>query len=317
MPASPQTDMNTRNVQKPELYTYTPALQPKWMIFHEIAIMTVTFNRLTYTQKLIDSLYQRTHLPFTLYIFDQASTDGTTEYLDTLCQTHPNIVLKKFKKNIGKGRAYLQAKKEVRGDFLVCFDNDLEILSNYWLVHLLKAYYAYFLQTGNTDIALGLRAINLEEYGFRFSKTLETFKIPTAANSLPRTSYSACSHQADPQHALDERVCLGYTDHLWGGVWSLPIQRFKQIKWEECYPNYIGGVDTFSSKECQRLHMQLGYIENGPIVRHNDWPYTEEKIQTYTQLRRQRTVLDRHYVIWKVKDLLKKFRQSGARSLFV
>jgi glycosyltransferase involved in cell wall biosynthesis len=308
--------MSQRNVLNPELYTYTPDLHPKWMIFQEIAIMTVAFNRLIYTQKLINSLYRMTHLPFTLYIFDQASTDGTAEYLDELCQTQKNIVVKKFKKNIGLGRAYLQAKKDIRGDFLVCFDNDIEILSNYWLVHLLKAYYAYFLESGNTDIALGLRMINQEEYGFRFSKTIQAYDIKTAVNSLPRTSYSIFSHNAAPHQVLDERICLGHTDHLCGGAWGIPFNNFKRMKWEEYYPGFNLAVDTFSSEECKRLKMKLGYIENGPIVRHNDWPYTDDKIQSYTKLAQGRAVTDLHYLKWKVKNILKKFwsRSNAAPS---
>lgn len=296
-----------KKIFNPELYTFDPDSHPKWMIFQKIAIMTITFNRLEYTQKLINSIYTKTHLPFTLYIFDQASTDGTSEYLNELLRTKNNVVVKKFKKNVGKSRASLYARKHLHGDLLVHFDNDIEILSNYWLIHLLKAYYAYFLKSGNTDIALGLRMINQEEYGFRFANRIQVYAINTSDNSLPRTSYATNSgHSTGEQRVLDECICIGHTDHLCGGIWSISMKNFKNIQWEECYPLAIGGVDSFSSNECKRLNVELGYIENGPIVRHNDWPYTDEKVQLYTELRNTRAVVDFHYIKWKLKEKLRK-----------
>jgi GT2 family glycosyltransferase len=122
-----------RPIFNPELYQFHHE-NPKWMIFKNIAIMTVTFNRLEYTQKLINSIYRKTHLPFTLYILDQASTDGTSEYLDELVKTRNNVIIKKFKKNIGKGRAFLHAKEILKGDLFIHFDNDMEVLSNFWLL---------------------------------------------------------------------------------------------------------------------------------------------------------------------------------------
>lgn len=309
MNTAPQ-DSEVRQIVNPELYQFHPDEPlPKWMIFPNIAIMTVTFNRLEYTKKLVDSLYRKTHLPFTLYIFDQASTDGTSEYLDELLQTHSNIVVKKFKKNIGLGRAYLAAKKSVTGDILVCFDNDIEMLSNYWLVHVLKAFYAYFLATKTTDIALGIRLVNQEEYGFRCSQEKACLYIQPEENALPRTSYSMSGHNSqDPQVYLDECVCIGYTNHLCGGAWGISFKNFTRIRWEEYYPEFVGGVDSFSSGACQHLGIRLGYIENGPIARHNDWPYTDEKIRVFGETLHKRTVTDIYYLKWKFRDFLRRWK---------
>ncbi len=305
-----QTDSQKQKFN-PDLYTYDPNEQPRWMIFQNIAIQTVTFNKLEHTQTFIESLYSKTHLPFTLYIFDQASSDGTAEYLEQLRQTKSNVIVERFGKNIGLGRSYLHARKTVKGNLLVHFDNDIEIVSNYWLVHLIKAYYAYWLSAGNTRLALGLRMVNQEEYGFRFAHTLTTYQIPPEHNALPRTSYSKNSgFRAEQKGAPlpDEHVCIGYTDHLCGGAWAIPLEQFQQMRWEDYYPVAIGGVDTFSSNECQRMNIHLGYIENGPVVRHNDWPYTDEKIELYSHLLEERVVADRHYLTWKLKRLFNRLR---------
>ena len=294
---------------RPALYEFDPESRPAWRIFQDVAVTTITFNRVEYTKKFVDSLYQKTRMPFTLYVFDQASTDGTAEYLEELRQAKTNVKVTRFPKNIGKARAFLHAKKTVAGDLLAHFDNDIEILSNYWLPHLLKAYYAYFLATQTTKIALGLRMVNQEEYGFRYAHTLNTYPIPTAKNALPRTSFSSRSHDsADAEHLLDETVCLGHTDFLCGGAWSIALEQFRRINWEDFYPIGIGGDDHFVSQECKRLNLELAYIENGPACFHHDWPYTDEKIALYTRLKQERVVTDIHYVKWKIKDLLKRIR---------
>ena len=57
------------------------------------------------------------------------------------------------------------------------------------------------------------------------------------------------------------------------------------------------------SAELMRLGVPMGYIENGPVLRHNDWPYTEEKIKLYEQLATTRAVADLSYFRWKFRNL--------------
>ncbi len=52
----------------------------------------------------------------------------------------------------------------------------------------------------------------------------------------------------------------------------------------------------------------MGYVENGPVARHNDWPYSAEKVQLFENLMARRATLDRHYVKWKLRSLLGRGR---------
>ncbi len=49
-----------------------------------IPIKLITWNRLEYTKKTINSILENTDYPFTLWIWDNASTDGTIDYLKNL-----------------------------------------------------------------------------------------------------------------------------------------------------------------------------------------------------------------------------------------
>lgn len=47
----------------------------------KLLIALITFNRLSYTQQTLRNLFRTTEVPFYLVVVDNASTDGTVEYL--------------------------------------------------------------------------------------------------------------------------------------------------------------------------------------------------------------------------------------------
>ena len=49
----------------------------------KLSVITLTYNKLEYTKKFIESLYKYTK-DFELIIVDNGSTDGTVEYLKSL-----------------------------------------------------------------------------------------------------------------------------------------------------------------------------------------------------------------------------------------
>ena len=50
-------------------------------------IMMVTYNRLDLTKKTLEGLFKVTKYPFNLVVVDNASKDGTVEYLNNFCIT--------------------------------------------------------------------------------------------------------------------------------------------------------------------------------------------------------------------------------------
>lgn len=296
----------------PELFQFDSSAEYPWLVFPRTTLAITAWNRLEHTKKLIDSLLRHTHVPHELLIVDNGSTDGTGEFLQAFAAGAGNARVISNRRNIGLARAHQQIRDTVTDGLLVIFDNDIRILSNYWLLHVQKAFHALRLATGGTNAAFGVRLINLEEYGFRFSLEREVLTIPTAQNSLPRTSFSAaCKDDPAEERRLDEEVVIGWSEHLNGGVFAVPVELFKQLPYQERYPDFIGGVDSFFSSQMLELGARLGYIENGPIARHDDWPYTEEKIATYEKMVGQRAAFDGHYVRWKLRELFRRFRSRS------
>jgi glycosyltransferase involved in cell wall biosynthesis len=88
-----------------------------------IDLVLVTFNRLHYTQKALASILSDESEQFRLTIWDNASTDGTREFLEA--QEDPRIVEKVFsEKNVGQIAAVNDVWSRSRADLLGKLDND-------------------------------------------------------------------------------------------------------------------------------------------------------------------------------------------------
>ena len=305
------TEDNKQNVTaerfNPKLFEYDKHTEYKWQVFKKVTIGIVTFNRVNLTQQLIESLIKYTHLPYNLIIVDNASTDETIPYLRSLAMNYDHIRLIENSKNKGLGRAHMQIRDELDEGLFVFFDNDIEILTNYWLMHLQKAYYAYMLANGDLNVAIGIPLVNMGEYGFRFAKNRKILTIATKDNSLPRSSYAAASKDCrNDKLILDEEVVMAETEYLVGGAFSCVASTFKSIPYEDYYPSLIGGTDGFCTAALIKQGQSLLYVENGPIARHNDWPYSDEKIVQYEASINQRAVTDWNYFKWKIRKVMSR-----------
>ena len=102
------------------------------------SVMMVTYNRLHLTKKTITSLEKQTQSPFRLLIVDNASTDGTIEYLKNLNLNNTHCIghqLLLNDKNLGIAVGRNQCLKMAgrhKDEWLSTIDNDIEVVPN-WL----------------------------------------------------------------------------------------------------------------------------------------------------------------------------------------
>jgi glycosyltransferase involved in cell wall biosynthesis len=291
----------------PALFQYDPAAHYPWQVFERVTIAILVWNRREMTERAIRALYRHAGMPFDLLLVDNASTDGTAEMLAGMAAANPNIRLVLNPENIGQNRGMLQIRQLLPEDGLVLYlDNDIEILSANFLVHLQKAFHAIRLETGSADAVLSLRMLNMEEYGFRHASTVRRFAVPGAASGAPRSSFAAVNKDlAPPGEAYAEQVLLGVSDYIVNQAWACPAQVFRAVPYEQLYPTYIGGDDALASAHWTERGMLMGTLENGPVARHMDWPYSEEKIALYAELTRKRVGFDVSYLWWKLRRLLR------------
>ncbi len=64
--------------------------------------------------------------PYEIIFIDDGSTDGSTEYLLSLCESEPNVVFIQFHRNYGKSAALAEGFKLTEGEYIVTIDADLQ-----------------------------------------------------------------------------------------------------------------------------------------------------------------------------------------------
>jgi GT2 family glycosyltransferase len=100
-----------------------------------IAIFTMTMNRLELTKLSMESIDKNTHIPFDHYIIDQGSTDGTLDWLKTFTYKLGKLYVFSLPRNIGlnAGDAFAVDKIGKRYDVILKLDNDALIMTDGWL----------------------------------------------------------------------------------------------------------------------------------------------------------------------------------------
>jgi GT2 family glycosyltransferase len=118
-----------------------------------IAMVVLTYNRLHLLRKCVENVLLRTSDDTTtIIIWNNASTDGTTEYLDAL--DHAKIRVVNHDENIGQS-GYARAFRETAEPFMLELDDDMIDAPQDWDRAMLEAYQALpnvgFLQARLAD----------------------------------------------------------------------------------------------------------------------------------------------------------------------
>ncbi|MCX7878992.1 MAG: glycosyltransferase, partial [Ignavibacteria bacterium] len=103
-----------------------------------ISIFIVTCNRLEFLKKCLTSLLNTIkEINHEIIIWDNASNDGTAEYLESIKDDKIQII--RSEKNIGTG-AKAEAAALCKGDFIVGIDDDVLKFPQDWLLKMISAY---------------------------------------------------------------------------------------------------------------------------------------------------------------------------------
>jgi GT2 family glycosyltransferase/tetratricopeptide (TPR) repeat protein len=127
--------MRAEQIQEFFIYQYLltarPEPAPDWGL---TSIIILTHNELPYTRMCLDSIRLSTDEPYELIVVDNASTDGTVEYLQTL----PEIKLIQNAQNLGFPKAVNQGIQKSTGRQILLLNNDC-IVPTAWLHRMVRA----------------------------------------------------------------------------------------------------------------------------------------------------------------------------------
>ncbi len=97
-----------------------------------ISLVIPLYNQLHYTKQCVEAIRRHTTLPYELILVDNASTDGTREYLRSIEAT---VITNE--KNLGCAKAWNQGVLASRGSVIGILNNDI-VVTNGWLEGLLR-----------------------------------------------------------------------------------------------------------------------------------------------------------------------------------
>lgn len=99
----------------------------------KIAVVVVTYNRKKLLLELLESLLVQSRRIDTIYIIDNKSTDGTTEYIESFLSRTPNAKYLIQEENSGGSRGFYSGVKrafEEGHDWIWMVDDDVEAFPN-------------------------------------------------------------------------------------------------------------------------------------------------------------------------------------------
>lgn len=103
-----------------------------------VNITIVTHNRLALTRRTIESVLRHTRERVALCVVDNASQDGTQDYLRGLMDAGSIDHLVLFARNVGVACACNAGWHAAEADYYLKLDNDMELLHDGWLRNLLQ-----------------------------------------------------------------------------------------------------------------------------------------------------------------------------------
>lgn len=223
-----------------------------------VAIYTLTYNRLAYTKKSFDSLWEKADYPFEHFIFDQGSTDGTVEYLKEYEESHKgkvHIIYSEDNKgiSIASNRLIDEIVKDNKFRIIMKSDNDAQYTSKGFLKKMVEIW------KSNHLIALSCYINGLKDN-------------PGGAQ---RIGYGKLKGQL-----------LGMTKHLGGICHFVDAKGYKYFRWDT--EDFLHGFqDVEFSRYLLMNSWQMGYLENfycdhinGTVGQHQDFPDYFEKRKT-------------------------------------
>ncbi len=103
-----------------------------------VSIVMLTYNALEYTQECIESIREHTAYPHEIIFIDNASSDGSVDYLQQVVADNPHYRLIANETNRGFAAGNNQGVAAARGDYVMLLNNDV-LVSSGWLRDLVAA----------------------------------------------------------------------------------------------------------------------------------------------------------------------------------
>lgn len=221
-----------------------------------VAIFTLTYNRLSETTVSFGTLHNTANYPFTHFVVDNGSSDGTVEYLKEYAKDH-DVQLVINSDNKGISIASNQALDEIKKggyDIIVKFDNDAICKTKKWLSKMVDIW------KSNRKLALSCYITGLRDN----------------PGGAPRIVYGKLNNEL-----------VGMARHLGGICHFVDARAYDNFRWDTEFATLHGNQDIELSTYLNSIGYQMAYLENYFINHGLDGTQGQmEKYKDYFEKRR-------------------------------
>ncbi|MBV9085419.1 MAG: glycosyltransferase [Acidobacteriaceae bacterium] len=128
-------DFGRRNCWEDRLAQIEGLVAP---LFPLVSILIVTYNNLDYTRLCLKSILDKTSYPnYEIIVVDNASTDGTPEFLESFGRAHDHVRVVLNQHNYGFAKGNNIGLAEAAGEYIVFLNNDT-VVTHGWLSRLTR-----------------------------------------------------------------------------------------------------------------------------------------------------------------------------------
>jgi GT2 family glycosyltransferase len=100
----------------------------------KIAVVILNWNGKRFLEKFLPSVIERSRKDAEIIIADNASSDGSIEYLE---KNHPDVRIIRLDKNHGFATGYNLALKQVSAEYYILLNSDIEVTEN-WIMPVIQ-----------------------------------------------------------------------------------------------------------------------------------------------------------------------------------
>ncbi|MGE5314730.1 MAG: FkbM family methyltransferase [Acidobacteriota bacterium] len=265
-----------------------------------VSIVIPVFNNVELTRACIEAIFRTTEAGlFELIIVDNASTDGTKAYLQSLRQTRPCVTVIENEANLGFSKANNQGARLASGRYVLFLNNDTEPQEG-WLESMLAVYEevpeagivgAKLLYPNGTIQHAGIEFLRLEtpvELGaFGMIDAVPDHPFRNAPSSLP---------EANIRRSLDM---------VTGACLLIEARLFAELGgFDDAYKNGCEDIDL--CLKARRLGRAVVYEPKAVVTHHEG--------QSEGRFAHVRGNLERFFIVWGgCFDASHRFCQSAAQ----
>jgi len=138
VPPSEPTVVTQVLPSEPTVVTQVPPSEPTVVTYYDLSIIILCFNHLEYTKKCIGSVLENTdNINYNIIIVNNASTDETYDYLDSISLNNELITVVHNENNYGFSKGMNIGVKSSSSRYIILLNNDT-IVSKNWDVELIN-----------------------------------------------------------------------------------------------------------------------------------------------------------------------------------